>query len=73
VESDIRLADEIKNRNNINNATFLNCKPNEIYNKCLPFLIGCVSVAVVHLAPPYGKSNEKYFYFLKLNFYQYTY
>ncbi|XP_014204876.1 muscle M-line assembly protein unc-89-like [Copidosoma floridanum] len=60
LQHDIDAAEELKSLNGIYNATFITCQPKDVQTKCMPLVKKCRSVAMMHLATPYGKNSLVY-------------
>ncbi|XP_058803552.1 uncharacterized protein LOC131671275 [Phymastichus coffea] len=54
--SEINQAEELKKYNNIHNVSFMGCDPKDVLTKCSTIIKRCMTVAVLNLASPYGKS-----------------
>ncbi|XP_014216201.1 nascent polypeptide-associated complex subunit alpha, muscle-specific form-like [Copidosoma floridanum] len=60
LQHEIDTAEGVKAFNGIYNATFITCQPRDVQTKCMPLVKKCRSVAMLHLATPYGKNPMVY-------------
>ncbi|XP_008204914.1 serine/arginine repetitive matrix protein 2 isoform X2 [Nasonia vitripennis] len=56
--NDIKLADQLMKLNKIHNASFISCTTKDVFTKCSSLVKKNISVAVLNLATPFGKSPD---------------
>lgn len=61
LNNEMNQAEELKEFNKIKNVSFLACQPEDLFTKCSPFVKQCITVAVLNLSSPYGKSTYIFF------------
>ncbi|OXU23272.1 hypothetical protein TSAR_003360 [Trichomalopsis sarcophagae] len=56
--NDIKLADQLMKLNKIHNASFISCTTKDVFTKCSSLTKKSISVAVLNLTTPFGKSPD---------------